>query len=385
MADSTSLTVQTYNDLAALQPLREDWNSLLADSSMPNIFLTWEWITTWWKWFGQGKPLRIITVRDGSKIIGILPVYIGELSLFPLIKLKAVLLVGDGGPLYPEFLGPIIREQDVSRTESIMAEALLEISRECKVIKFSDILLTSKMISPLLTCLKQNYFVKESGGVYCPYQPLPADYNGFLADLSPKRRKSLRWMVKKVDRQYRVKLECFRDPDSTHYAFERIIEIFKKSKRGQTSNQGFNRMDYLGFHQEVAKASAQHGWLRIYILWFDTVPAAFIYGYYYDRKFWFYQTSFDSTFYQDSPGTIILQMVIESLIKEGAREFDFLRGEEGYKYMVARQERQTTTAVFFGRRGLAYLAYASRHNLLQFIRKGRSIIPKRLWARKNNP
>lgn len=376
MADPTSLTVHQYDDLAAVLSLREDWNSLLADSSMPNIFLTWEWITTWWKWFGGGKQLRLIVVWEGSRIIGILPVYIGRISLFPFIKFDGVFFVGDGGPLCPDYLSPIIKEQDISRVSKIMAEALLENSKEYKVIKFSNILLSSKPMEVLLNNLGRIFYIQKSAGVRCPFKPLPSDYTTFLSGLSSKRRKALRWMTKKIFRQHKVTLEHHTALDQVTDAFEKMTDIFNKSRRGRTSNQGFNRKDYLGFHQEVAKAFAQRGWLRIYILLFDTVPVAFIYGYYYDRKFWFYQTSFDSTFNQDSPGNIILQMAIESLIKEGAREFDFLRGEEDYKYIYAPQERRTTTVALWEQRGMIFGVVTLHQHIMQLLKKGLKRITK---------
>ena len=44
--------------------LRDDWNALLCRSAADNIFLTWEWLHTWWEHFGSNKNLLLLAIED---------------------------------------------------------------------------------------------------------------------------------------------------------------------------------------------------------------------------------------------------------------------------------------------------------------------------------
>ena len=66
------MKTQTYTDAAGFAALREEWNPLLHDSVSDTLFLTWAWQSTWWEHLGEGE-LYLVTVRDGSRLFGIVP------------------------------------------------------------------------------------------------------------------------------------------------------------------------------------------------------------------------------------------------------------------------------------------------------------------------
>src|SRR5262245_12796700 len=78
--------------------LRAEWNDLLSRSSSDTIFLTWEWLSSWWESYaGAGDVLQIIVVRDRtSELIGILPLYRRIQRWMPLRPIKTLRFIGDG-------------------------------------------------------------------------------------------------------------------------------------------------------------------------------------------------------------------------------------------------------------------------------------------------
>lgn len=67
------LSIEEITDFQSLLSLEKEWNEVLHHSDSNSVFLTFEWVTTWWKHFGQDKELFIQLVQDGGKIIGIVP------------------------------------------------------------------------------------------------------------------------------------------------------------------------------------------------------------------------------------------------------------------------------------------------------------------------
>src|SRR5204862_4045645 len=54
------LTIERIEDPARFTALREEWDELLASSAADCIFLTWEWLHTWWNHLAAGRRLYLI-------------------------------------------------------------------------------------------------------------------------------------------------------------------------------------------------------------------------------------------------------------------------------------------------------------------------------------
>jgi CelD/BcsL family acetyltransferase involved in cellulose biosynthesis len=62
---------------------RDEWNALAARNPTCTAFQTFEWFDTWWAAFGPRHRLFLLTVHDGDRIIGIVPMMLvrGPLGL----------------------------------------------------------------------------------------------------------------------------------------------------------------------------------------------------------------------------------------------------------------------------------------------------------------
>jgi CelD/BcsL family acetyltransferase involved in cellulose biosynthesis len=94
-----------------------------------------------------------------------------------------------------------------------------------------------------------------------------------------------------------------------------------------------------GFHREVARGFAERGWLRLYLMRVGGRVAAAHYGFLARGCAYYYLGGFDPDFDRLSPGSLMLLHAVEAAVREGAREFDFLRGREPYKYAWSAQDR----------------------------------------------
>lgn len=61
------LRVSVLEEEVGLEGLGTEWNQLLNQSSNDTVFLTWEWVRSWWSSYGNARDLLIIKVeRDGE-------------------------------------------------------------------------------------------------------------------------------------------------------------------------------------------------------------------------------------------------------------------------------------------------------------------------------
>jgi len=86
------------------------------------------------------------------------------------------------------------------------------------------------------------------------------------------------------------------------------------------------------FHRVACYGLEAAGSLRLYVLKLEGRIIAVYYGFLYRDRACYYLGGFDSDFANLSPGKLLLAHAIEQAVREGAREFDFLRGQESYKY-----------------------------------------------------
>lgn len=360
------LKIKIYDNFEEMQYLKERWNDLLVQSTFPNIFLTWEWITTWWKWFGQNGKLRLLEVFEGERMVAIIPLYEGSISVLPGIKMSALRFIGDGGPVYPDYLGPIISADDVPLMDSIAGLLVTIIGEKVSVIWLSSMLLDSSPNQSLVDQYKKKFTTEITDEEVCPSISLPKDYETFLSKLHRRRRESVRRQLRKAKKKFNIRIERCDTSKSVNTVFDQLRAIYKKSFRGQEDlNSCFNRDDYFEFHQEIAKSFADKKWLRLYLLWFDDTPVAFVYGYMFNNIYWYYQTSYDQAYRKSGAGSVAIQLVIKAVIEEGAKEFDFLRGDEEYKFHFANNQRQQSSVKVFLKNNPAVLGYRLKHAIIQ--------------------
>jgi CelD/BcsL family acetyltransferase involved in cellulose biosynthesis len=74
--------------------------------------------------------------------------------------------------------------------------------------------------------------------------------------------------------------------------------------------------------------------------------AAVYYGFFRNGRAYAYLGGFDSDMPRLSPGVQVLHHAIVEAIREGAREFHFLRGAESYKYAWGATDRWNSARTF---------------------------------------
>ncbi len=97
------------------------------------------------------------------------------------------------------------------------------------------------------------------------------------------------------------------------------------------------------FHHDAMPGLLASGALRLQALRIGGQLAAVFYLLLGADRVFAYLGGFDPAFAYESPGTLLFAAAIEDAIREGRREFHFLRGEEAYKYAWGATDRPNMT------------------------------------------
>jgi CelD/BcsL family acetyltransferase involved in cellulose biosynthesis len=91
------------------------------------------------------------------------------------------------------------------------------------------------------------------------------------------------------------------------------------------------------FHQEVATNLSS--FVNIYFLMIGDTRAACMYSYDFNSTRYFYWMAWDKQFESCSPGFITIINQIKDAVHKGYNCFDFMRGDEPYKYHFTKTQR----------------------------------------------
>jgi len=362
------LTVKISSELSQLPVDRSAWNELLDATAYPCVFRRHEWLSIWWKWFGEGRKLHVIQILSGSNLVGVLPLYQarrgGRFSLRP----RKLTLIGTGGPTFPEYLGPIVHRD---HTEAIVRElsASLISSPAWDGIEFPDIPPDDAATLALAEALAKERPMLRLPGTACPYMDLPDSYESFLERLGHHGRKRERKKLRKAEGAFRVELDVLDSVERFQDVFPRIVELNRSSRAHHGDRSPFDNSRYAGFHREVIESFLPCGVAQLYLLRFDGKPVAFQYGYLYREKYYAFQNGFDSSVHEYSPGAVLFQLIFQRLLAGGVKEFDFLRGGESYKDLYATCRRCTVSFHVFRRNSAMLMSRLLHHGLVPRMKR----------------
>lgn len=340
-ASADPLRVEVVDSEPGFAALGPSWEAVQQDAETTSIFASFDWQYLWWKSYGRGRPLRLLKVTEGARIVGLLALYVDRQGMmkWPVRQLR---FVGCGGDTAPDDLGPVMvarRQHEIARA---LARAILELPDW-------DVLLLSDM-SPQCAFAKAIQEAAGRGLLHCRsgrserivYIDLPATHDAWLASLSSNRRYQMRKARKRLYQAHPARFFVWNDASTLDEAVERLAQLHRKrwSRLGEVSH-GFRSPEYLAFHKAVMKACLLRDRLRLYCLEVKGEVVAMSYFYRFRDVVYLMQGGFDPDLVDLKPGQVLLGHIIEHAIGEKQRMLDFLRGEHRYKDELATGERET--------------------------------------------
>src|SRR5713101_2668107 len=83
--EADALDVDRIEDPAAFEGLRAEWDALMEVSPSTSLFMTWEWLSTWWAHLSEGRRLCLITMRRHGRLVAIAPFMVSPPRLTRLV------------------------------------------------------------------------------------------------------------------------------------------------------------------------------------------------------------------------------------------------------------------------------------------------------------
>jgi len=327
--------VLKIRELDNFEEMKDSWDILLEKSRVnTNIFLTWEWLSTWWKHFGKGRKLLILLVEDEQKVLAVAPLMLSEYKLLLIGKTQEVEFIGAPDSDYHDF---IVIDKEAECLKLILAYLRSNIPHwnwiELKEVKETTGTMDAfQYLAPkLLGGLK----IEERTCSICPYITLPNSFESLMNSLKTNIRHDLNRKMRKINRKYDVKLKKYGEAGFTVDAGMRTFVLLHQKKwtsEGFPGAFGEGKRGFLNFHLDIAQSFAAKGWLGLYLLMANNEPIAAEYTFKYNRRMHCYLKGFDPAYSEYSVGNLLTMFLLRECIIEGFNEYDMMRGDHAYKF-----------------------------------------------------
>jgi CelD/BcsL family acetyltransferase involved in cellulose biosynthesis len=333
-----SLRVELVGDTAGLEALRPEWQELLKASSVDCLFMSWEWLGTWWKHVSGGRRLHILTVRRGGQLIGIAPWALRPAEPGRLIPFRALEFMGMGD-IGSDYLDLIARPEDEAGVVKAVGEHL---EKHRMFIEFQRVKHSSQRVATLVSRLEQaGWQTQQLITENCAYLDLKGHtWKSYLSTVSRSHRANVNRRLRRLKESFQsVEFQRAEDEAARAVLFREFAHLHAMRWSGDESSTAFTGPDVMAFHEEFSRIAMQKGWLRLYMLRLDGKAVASTYSFRYGDTFYYYQAGYDQAYNSYSVGLSTLAQAIERSIDEGVTEIDFLHGEEEYKALWTRTRR----------------------------------------------
>jgi CelD/BcsL family acetyltransferase involved in cellulose biosynthesis len=317
-------------DLASLGPLETEWRALAVRRG--NGFLTPDWFGAWVEHYGEEQVPFVPLLRGPEgELRGLLPLALPR-SGHPRVCRIAGANLGDR-------FHPVSEPGDEAEVAAAAGEALAEAPEPWSVLSLDHVQVDEPWVEALAEATGRRLSTRSRIAAPLPLIDISAheSWDAYLGTRSSNFRQQVRRFARRAAREVDLRIRRTETTEELDADMGLFFDLHDKrfTERGGSSLTAERARS---FHLDFAAAALEQGWLRLWFLELDGSPAAAWYGWRLGERYSYYNSGFDPAFASLSPGLVLISAVIESAFDEGAAEFDFLLGEESYKYRFAERE-----------------------------------------------
>ena len=315
-----------HKDFSEIDPT--SWNALVEQSIADTPFSRHEYLSEWWKTLGGGEwksaELILVSATENNQLIGIAPLFTAEYG-----GQQALLLIGSIE--ISDYLDLIVREGDLSRFLS----GLIDFLGSGKAGSWSALdWYNLPDSSPTLAALKADS--ESRGWNYHEeiYRPTPrialnGSFEEYLSRVEKKQRHEIRRKMRRAAES---------DLKVRFVVVDKSVDIEAETNTFfDLMAQDANKANFLhpAMREQMTvtiRSAFEQNYLWLAYIEVDGVKVAASLNFDYKNKLWGYNSGVSRAHMELSPGWVLLGHVIQWCCENGRAEFDFMRGDEEYKY-----------------------------------------------------
>lgn len=314
---SYAVTQESFDSLASC------WSSPRCCSGWSSVFVLPAWLKLWWQEFKPDAELYLGAVRRDGQIIGVAPLQVrgGEAALIGSRDVCDYLdfVITPGAE--KDFFGVVL--------DDLKRKGVGRLDLTC--------------LRPESTVLNSLVYIARERGYQVVTQPedvsvemdLPSSFDEYLEMLSPKQRHEVKRKLRKLMESGKIDFRVYEDSATIRKEMDIFLKMFTESRSDKAT---FLTSQKESFFRSLATTMSGIKLLRMGVLELDSLPTAMILYFDFDGGAYLYNSGYDPRYTSLSVGLLSKVLCIQESIKQGRKKFDFLKGNEVYKYHLGGKE-----------------------------------------------
>jgi CelD/BcsL family acetyltransferase involved in cellulose biosynthesis len=314
--------IRWIRDEAEWPALDAGWNALLERSGADVPFLRSEIQRVWWRHLGGGEWDRAelrLAVWENRGIAPLFRTANGE----PVLRLV-------GSAEIMDYLDLIAAPEDTPPFVDALFDALAALpAEEWRRLEFRNLRPGSPSIPALeRAAAARGWSVTREDLQPCPVIALPDSWEEYLERLDKKQRHEIRRKLRRAEGAEETVEVRMADFSRLPAEVDDFLALMAGDRRKADFLTPVMRTQ---FH-ELAAEAASAGILQLAFLLVDGRKAAGFFNFDYRNRIWVYNSGMNAEFAILSPGWVLLAHLVRLAIENRHSAFDFLRGNEVYKF-----------------------------------------------------
>jgi CelD/BcsL family acetyltransferase involved in cellulose biosynthesis len=312
-----SVQVDSFENVSA------KWQELLAHSVSNHIFFTSQWQKAWWQAFGSGYELVLLSIYHGSMLVGIAP-----------LKRKDGIISFIGSSDVCDYMDFVVRAGYEDYVFSRLLEYLAK--TEWQRLELDSVLPESATMRFFVPFIQQRGYHPEIRQTnVSPQHFLPADWESYIASLTGKDRHEIRRKLRRLETGNAVNYLNFTLPEQMPRAMADFFRLFQMSNSAKANFMTAQKQE---FFTEMVSSLAATGNICLSFLEVDGAQTSATLCFDYNNDRYLYNSAYDPAYSSLSVSLLLEVYDIQDAIKNGRKRFDFLSGNEPYKYDLGGQD-----------------------------------------------
>jgi CelD/BcsL family acetyltransferase involved in cellulose biosynthesis len=339
MSIATNMKIECIDHEVAFLNLRDDWEALRLISETSSCFLSHDWVRCCWEELKPDNAMRVFVVRNGGRSVLIAPCMLSQFSekRFPVTSLTFI--------THPETqISDMLILQESQGCQAVIALLHYLLTERAKE---WSLLLFDKLPSDSLTV----HYLRESlGEVRVRWQSaisheslivsLDQDWQEYLAEKSPRFRKTLRNVGNRIAKCGRVRVRTYEGKRAAEEAIEKLFAVSDASWKVADGIAITSSTQRMRFFKELMDGAATAERVRIVLLEVDGKPIASETQIIDGGVVYALRSDYDDRYADSSPGSFLQIEILKELFASPYREYNFGVGLNPYKSRWTEQRRQ---------------------------------------------
>lgn len=323
MYKASDLTIQLKEE--SFESLHAEWLDLLEKADDGHVFQSPHWLRTWWDCFGKDATLKLLSIRNGGELIGILPM---------MQRGSTLSFIADSEVC--DFHDAIVSNAQCREALTQLIETCL--SNGVTTIELSGLRPDSFILNNIPAVAEgRNLTVESLHEDTSPWiSPLPDSWDAYLEQLTGKDRHELKRKMRRLDasglnpKYYSV--------DAISASSSEMDDFLKLMSLSREEKHGFLTPDREQFFRMLFENLSKAGMVKIFFLELDSKRVSACICFDYKNVYALYNSGFDPAYANLSVGILLKAYSIQDAIANKRKAFDFLRGNEDYKYNLGAKD-----------------------------------------------